>query len=55
MHERQVKFMNASVDKIALGIPGDEIALGSHLVHFWHTYAGFEHGVLEHAIAKRDD
>ena len=47
-----MKFMNTSVDKIALGITEDEIALGSHLVHFWHTYAEFEHGVLEHGIAN---
>jgi hypothetical protein len=52
MHERRVKFMNTSVDKIALGITEDEIALGSQLDHFWHTYPEFEHGVLEHGIAN---
>jgi hypothetical protein len=45
--------MKISLDKIALGITDDEVLLGSHLIHFWHTDAEFERGVrfLELGIA----
>ena len=55
MHERRVKFMDTSVDKIALGITEDEIALGSHLIHFWQSDAEFEHGVRFLEIGIDDD
>jgi hypothetical protein len=32
-------------DKIALGITDDQVALGSHLVHFWQNEEEFERGV----------
>ena len=31
--------------EIALGITEDQIALGSHLIHFWQTEEEFERGV----------
>jgi hypothetical protein len=34
-----------TVGKIPLGITGDDVALGSHLVHFWKTDDEFESGV----------
>jgi hypothetical protein len=34
-----------TVRKITLGITEDEVALGSHLVHFWKTDEEFESGV----------
>jgi MEDS: MEthanogen/methylotroph, DcmR Sensory domain len=37
--------MKISFDKIALGITVDEVPLGSHLIHFWHTDGEFERGV----------
>jgi hypothetical protein len=37
--------MKISPDKIALGITDDEVTLGSHLIHFWHTDGEFERGV----------
>src|SRR5579864_3475119 len=37
--------MKASLDKIALGGTDDEVPLGSHLIHFWHTDGEFERGV----------
>ncbi|MGC2015892.1 MAG: MEDS domain-containing protein [Candidatus Acidiferrales bacterium] len=37
--------MKISLDKIALGITDDEVPLGSHLIHFWHTDGEFERGV----------
>jgi hypothetical protein len=37
--------MKVSPDKIALGMTDDEIPLGSHLIHFWHTDDEFERGV----------
>ena len=40
-----VSRMKISPDKIALGITDDEVPLGSHLVHFWHTDDEFERGV----------
>ena len=45
--------MTVSPGKIALGITDDEVPLGSHLVHFWHTDDEFERGVrfLELGIA----
>src|SRR4051812_29066979 len=55
MHECQVKVMNTSVDKIALGITEDEIALGSHLIHFWQSDAEFECGVRFLEIGIEDD
>jgi hypothetical protein len=38
--------MKVLLDKIALGITDDEVPLGSHLIHFWHTDGEFERGVL---------
>jgi MEDS: MEthanogen/methylotroph, DcmR Sensory domain len=32
-------------DKIALGITDDQVALGSHLIHFWQNDEEFERGV----------
>ena len=45
--------MKTTPDKIALGITEDDVPLGSHLIHFWHTDAEFERGVrfLELGIA----
>ena len=45
--------MTVSLGKIALGITDDEVPLGSHLIHFWHTDDEFERGVrfLELGIA----
>ena len=45
--------MKVSLDKIALGITDDEVPLGSHLIHFWHTDDEFKRGVrfLELGIA----
>src|ERR1700746_1362227 len=40
-----VTLMKVSLDKIALGITDDEVPLGSHLIHFWHTDGEFERGV----------
>jgi len=37
--------MTVSPRKIALGITEDEVPLGSHLIHFWHTDTEFERGV----------
>ena len=31
--------------EIALGITNDQVALGSHLIHFWQNEEEFEHGV----------
>jgi MEDS: MEthanogen/methylotroph, DcmR Sensory domain len=40
-----VNRMKSSPDKIALGITDDEVPLGTHLIHFWHTDGEFERGV----------
>jgi hypothetical protein len=32
-------------NEIALGITDDQVALGSHLVHFWQNEEEFENGV----------
>ena len=37
--------MKIPPDKIALGITDDEVPVGSHLIHFWHTDDEFERGV----------
>jgi len=37
--------MNISTEKIPLAITGDDVALGSHLIHFWNTAGEFECGV----------
>src|SRR5215813_3458643 len=47
--------MNTSTDKIALGITEDEIALGSHLIHFWQSDEEFERGVRFLEIGMDDD
>ena len=41
-------------DQIPLGITDDQVALGSHLVHFWQNEEEFERGVrfLEPGIAN---
>ena len=36
---------NHMKNEIALGITGDQVALGSHLIHFWQNEEEFEHGV----------
>jgi DcmR-like sensory protein len=49
------EFMNTSVDKIALGITEDEVALGSHLIHFWQSDEEFERGVRFLEIGMHDE
>src|SRR5262245_603036 len=36
--------MKVAIDKIPLGITGDDVVLGSHLIHFWNTEEEFERG-----------
>jgi hypothetical protein len=45
--------MKIPSNQIALGITEDQVALGSHLIHFWRTQEEFERGVrfLELGIA----
>lgn len=38
-------MMSISTDKIPLAITADEVALGSHLIHFWTTDEEFQRGV----------
>ena len=47
--------MDTSVNKIALGITEDEIALCSHLIHFWQSDEEFERGVRFLEIGMDDD
>jgi hypothetical protein len=49
--------MKASFDMIPLGITEDQIALGSHLIHFSRTEEEFERGVrfLELGIANESE
>lgn len=49
--------MKNAVDKIPLGITDDEVALGSHLIHFWRTGEEFEHAVrfLELGMANESE
>lgn len=47
--------MKTSLDKIALGITDDEVPLGSHLIHFWHTDAEFERGVRFFELGIADE
>lgn len=49
--------MKIPSDKIALGISEDEVALGSHVIHFWRTGEELEHGVrfLELGIANESE
>jgi hypothetical protein len=49
--------MKISSEKIALGITEDQVALGSHLIHFWRTEEEFESGVrfLEVGIANESE
>ena len=37
--------MRGTSDEIALGITKDQVALGSHLIHFWQNEEEFERGV----------
>ena len=37
--------MRDPAGRIALGITDDQVALGSHLIHFWQNEEEFEHGV----------
>src|SRR5258708_33935726 len=37
--------MRSRSDEIALGITNDQVALGSHLIHFWQNEEEFERGV----------
>src|ERR1700739_335211 len=47
--------MKASFDKIALGITDDEVPLGSHLIHFWHTNDEVERGVRFLKLGVEDE
>jgi MEDS: MEthanogen/methylotroph, DcmR Sensory domain len=47
--------MKVSLDKIALGITDDEVPLGSHLIHFWHTNDEFERGVRFLKLGVEDE
>jgi MEDS: MEthanogen/methylotroph, DcmR Sensory domain len=49
------RAMSISSNQIALGITEDQVALGSHLIHFWRTQEEFERGVrfLELGIADQ--
>src|SRR6201988_4477344 len=47
--------MKASFDKIVLGITDDEVPLGSHLIHFWHTNDEFERGVRFMKLGVEDE
>src|ERR1700751_353883 len=47
--------MKASFDKVALGITDDEVPLGSHLIHFWHTNDEFERGVRFLKLGVEDE
>jgi hypothetical protein len=47
--------MKASFDKIALGITDEEVPLGSHLIHFWHTNDEFERGVRFLTLGVEDE
>jgi DcmR-like sensory protein len=44
-------------DEIALGITDDQVALGSHLIHFWQNQEEFERGVrfLQLGIENKSD
>src|SRR5260370_15699417 len=46
--------MRDLIDDIALGITNDQVALGSHLIHFWQNEEEFLRGVrfLEPGIAN---
>ncbi|HEX6649251.1 MAG TPA: MEDS domain-containing protein [Pyrinomonadaceae bacterium] len=44
-----------STDKIPLAITGDDVALGSHLIHFWNTEEEFERGVRFFEPASPDE
>src|SRR5260370_8779208 len=46
--------MRDPTDEITLGITNDQVALGSHLIHFWQNEEEFERGVrfLEPGIAN---
>src|SRR5258708_13408245 len=46
--------MGNSTNEIALGITNDQVALGSHLIHFWQNQEEFERGVrfLELVVAN---
>jgi hypothetical protein len=48
------EHMRGPTDEIALGITKDQVALGSHLIHFWQNEEEFERGVrfLELGIAN---
>src|SRR6201981_3391830 len=50
-----VNVMKASLDKIALGITDDEVPLGRHLIHFWHTNDEFERGVRFLKLGVEDE
>ena len=47
--------MKISLGKIALGITHDEVPLGSHLIHFWHTDSEFERGVRFLELGMADE
>ena len=47
--------MKVPFDKIALGITDDEVSLGSHLIHFWHTNDEFERGVRFLELGVQDE
>ena len=47
--------MILSTRRIKLGITDDEIALGTHLIHFWDTEEEFERGVRFVELGLLDD
>jgi hypothetical protein len=47
--------VKVSLDKIALGITEDEVALGIHLIHFWLTDAEFERKVRSPELGIAND
>ena len=46
---------STKVFKIPLGITNDEVALGSHLIHFWRSNEEFERGVRFLELGIADD
>jgi hypothetical protein len=42
-------------DEIALGITDDQVALGSHLIHFWQNEEEFERGVRFIELGMEDE
>lgn len=47
--------MNITNNKIELGITADQVALGSHLIHFWRNREEFERGVRFLELGMADE